>query len=74
MKDYGSVLMRAYDDISVSVVVVGECEDEMIFSRSNDKMATRGRDQGMMPSSMHLGGASAGNWEGLDWLISDRVH
>lgn len=46
MKDHGSVLMRAYDDISVSVVVVvvGECEDEMIFSRSNDKMATRGRD------------------------------
>lgn len=36
MKDYGSVLMRAYDGISVSVVVVvvGECEDEMIFSRS----------------------------------------
>ena len=44
MKDYGSVLMRAYD-VSVVVVVVGECEDEMIFSRSNDKMATRGRDQ-----------------------------
>ena len=55
-------------------LVVGECEDEMIFSRSTRWQPAVETIVGMMPSSMHLGGASAGNWEGLDWLISDRVH
>ena len=45
MKDLCSVPMRAFNISVVVVVVVGEYEEEMIFSRSNDKMASRGRDQ-----------------------------